>query len=84
MADWNIRVLLQSLRQMKKGIANKGNLSVMVLVPPDGPEGVRQKVQAYLGRYYEAMDLRVYWGTAREFCGELARRYRAKQAVAAR
>ena len=84
MADWNIRVLLQSLRQMSKGLNSKGNLSVMVLVPPEGPDAARQKVQDYLGRYYQAMDLRVYWGTAREFCGELARRYREKPGAGTR
>lgn len=79
MADWNIRVLLQGLRNLSKGQRGRGNLSIMVLVPPEGPDAVQQKVQDYLGKYYEAMDLRVFWGTAREFCGELSRRYRQKK-----
>ena len=67
MADWNIRVLLQSLRRLGQGLGGKGNLSVMVLVPPEGSEGTQQKMQDYLARYYEAIDMRVFWGTARQF-----------------
>ena len=78
MADWNIRVVLQGLRSLGQSFNRAGNLSVMVLVPPDGPDGVRQKMQDYLDRYYAAMDLRVYWGTAREFCGELATRWKQR------
>ena len=43
---------------------------------------VKQKatemMQDYLDRYYAAMDMRVYWGTAREFCGELGARFKAR------
>jgi hypothetical protein len=69
LADWNFRVLLQGLRP------NSLRRSVVVMVPPAGPEGTREKAQEYLEQYYAAMDLRIYWGTAREFCGELRRRW---------
>jgi hypothetical protein len=78
MADWNIRVLLQGLRRLGQGLGGRGNLSVMVLVPPEGPEGTQQKMQDYLARYYAAIDMRVYWGTARQFCGELASRWKQR------
>lgn len=78
MADWNIRVLLQGLRKLSKGLSARGNLSVMVLVPPEGQDDAQLKVQNYLDRYYQAMDLHVYWGTARQFCGELADRWSQK------
>jgi hypothetical protein len=78
MADWNIRVLLQGLRRLGQGLGGRGNLSVMVLVPPEGPDGTQEKMQDYLGRYYAAIDLRVYWGTARQFCGELASRWKQR------
>jgi hypothetical protein len=78
MADWNIRVVLQGLRRRGQGLGGKGNLSIMVLVPPEGPEGTQQKMQDYLDRYYAAIDLRVYWGTARQFCGELASRWKQR------
>jgi hypothetical protein len=76
MADWNIRVLLQGLRRLGQGLGGRGNLSVMVLVPDEGTEGTREKKQEYLDRYYAAIDLRVYWGTARQFCSELATRWK--------
>jgi SIR2-like domain len=78
MGDWNIRVLLQGLRRLGQGLGGKGNLSVMVLVPPEGPEGSQQKMQDYLARYYAAIDMRVYWGTARQFCGDLAARWKQR------
>jgi hypothetical protein len=78
MADWNIRVLLQGLRRLGQGLAGKGNLSVMVLLAPEGAEGTQQKMQDYLDRYYAAMDMRVYWGTARQFCGDLAARWKQR------
>jgi hypothetical protein len=76
MADWNVRVLLQGLRRLGQGLGGKGNLSVMVLVPPQDAEGTQQNMQRYLDRYYAALDMRVYWGTARQFCGELASRWK--------
>ena len=70
LADWNFRVLLQGLRPTAL------RRSVVVLKPPEDSEEKSNKVQEYMDRYYAAMDLRVYWGTAREFCGELRRRWR--------
>jgi SIR2-like domain len=69
LADWNLRVLMQGLRPQ----ANR--TSYMVLVPPQGPAKVRKKAQKYLEQYYGAMDIRVFWGTAREFCGQLGPRW---------
>ena len=78
MADWNIRVLLQGLRRLGKGLGGRGNLSVMVLLPPAESEGTQQKMQEYLDSYYAAIDMRVYWGSARQFCGELATRWKQR------
>src|SRR5262249_26133886 len=81
MADWNIRVLLQGLRRLSQGLSSRDNLSVIVLLPPDGPDAERQqKLQDYLDRYSASASLKVYWGTAREFCGELAARWKAQPA----
>jgi SIR2-like protein len=73
LADWNFRVLFQGLKQRLQGL-----LSVAVMLPPPGDsEETRQKEKAqnYMKHYYEAMDLRVYWGTAREFAAELRKRW---------
>jgi hypothetical protein len=70
LADWNLRMLLQGLRLTRL------TLNILVMPAPRGPGPIQQKAQQYLERYYAEMDLRVYWGTAREFCGELRRRWR--------
>ncbi len=71
LADWNFRVLFQGLKQRLQGL-----LSVAVMLPPPGDsEETRQKAQDYMKHYYEAMDLRVYWGTARAFSAELRKRW---------
>ena len=70
LADWNFRVLFQALRPSLQRL-----MSVAVLVPPRDTKSARKKAQEYLNRYYESMDLRVYWGTAREFSAELRKRW---------
>jgi hypothetical protein len=70
MADWNFRVIFQGLRQSMK------LMSVAVMLAPAGDsEETKEKARAYLDHYYAALDMRIYWGTAREFCAELRRRW---------
>lgn len=69
MADWNFRVLFQGLRP------NLKLMSVAVLVPPGNSEPSRIKAQEYLDKYYKALELQVYWGSAREFSAELRKRW---------
>jgi hypothetical protein len=69
LADWNFRVLFQALPNPHKSVA--------VLLPPGDSAESRQRAQAYLDRYYAALALRVYWGTAREFCAQLRQRWQA-------
>jgi hypothetical protein len=75
LADWNFRVLLQGLsRYMERGL---GRTHIAVMVPPNisNSEAQQKKAQAYLSNYYENIDVRVFWGTARDFCTELAQRW---------
>lgn len=72
LADWNFRVLLQRLRP------SQGSTSVAVLTPPPGnSEELREKAKTYLGKYFGAMRMSVYWGTAREFSRDLLGRWEA-------
>ena len=69
LADWNLRVILRGLRI-------RSRMSIAVLLPPT--ETASDKAQEYMTRYYrqiEDMDLRIYWGTAREFTAELRQRW---------
>jgi len=71
LADWNFRMLFQMLRPDPQYI------SVAVLLPPGPNEPSPAAAQEYLEQYYAAMKLRVFWGTAREFAGELRSRWGA-------
>lgn len=70
--DWNFRVLLRNFARFMESSISRLNVAVM-LVPP-GSEEAKQKAQEYLTSYYENIDVRVFWGTAREFLEELQRR----------
>ncbi len=39
----------------------------------------RAKAMGYLERYYHNLDLKVYWGTARQFCGDLWARWQERR-----
>ncbi len=67
LGDWNFRVLFQGLPKLRLR-------NIAVLKPPDDAAKA-EKQRAYLEQYYAAIDLHVYWGTAREFCAELRRRW---------
>jgi hypothetical protein len=68
-ADWNFRVLFQSLlpRLQTQGFA-------VIYAPSDPEKGAKQR--AYFERYYSALDLHIYWGTATEFSTELLERWK--------
>jgi SIR2-like domain len=69
LADWNFRVLFQMLRPEPQYI------SVAVLLPPGPNEPSPEEAQQYLDEYYAEMNLKMFWGTAREFSLELRRRW---------
>src|SRR5262245_29760419 len=70
LADWNFRVLLQGLRPSAQ------RRSYLVIPPPTGPGPTQEKGQSYMEKYYGQLGLTICWATAREFCGELRRRWR--------
>ncbi|HKN83614.1 MAG TPA: SIR2 family protein [Pyrinomonadaceae bacterium] len=74
-ADWNFRVLLRGLsRYMESGLRRS---HFAVLTTPSASEELRAKARDYLSEYYENIDVRVYWGSATDFVGELRRRMAA-------
>ena len=65
-------MLLRSFdRLMESSVAR---LNVAVMPPPKGTDEEKQKAQDYLTKYYENIDVRVYWGTARDFVKDLSDR----------
>jgi hypothetical protein len=71
--DWNFRVLLRSFDRLAESSVSR--LNVAVMRAPAGSDEVKEKTQDYLTKYYENIDVRVYWGTARDFVKELWERW---------
>lgn len=71
--DWNFRVLLKSLARSME--ASVKRLNVAVMLAPAASESSQKAVQDYLTKFYQNIDVRVYWGTAREFLKELQERW---------
>ena len=64
LADWNFRVIHRGL--VMAGEQSLRRLSVNVQLPP-----ADQQSRDYLEKYFGAMNVQVYWGTASEFAREL-------------
>jgi hypothetical protein len=79
LADWNFRVVLQGLsRFIEKGL---GRTHFAVMLPPEVPNSQEQqeKATAYMSKYYERIDVKVCWASAKDFCTELRARWDASQ-----
>lgn len=73
LADWNFRVLLRSFKRfMERSVSS---LNVAVMLAPAASESTQHKAEEYLTAYYENIDVRVYWGTVRDFVKELQERW---------
>ena len=75
-ADWNFRVLLRSLAGFLESSLKRTHFAV--ITPPTASETMKQKAQDYLSAYYDNIDVRVYWGTAREFTRDLRSRMKVQ------
>jgi hypothetical protein len=74
--DWNLRVLLRTLVQSADRSSQK--LSVSVQLEPDDKmvEAVgKDAAIRYLEKYFEGLNIRVYWGRLDDFLIELRRRW---------
>lgn len=74
LSDWTFQVLMRGVKGAIGGAT--GATSVAVQLPPDDVSDP-DRAQAYLQCYFEEVQrskVRVYWGTAREFCAELRER----------
>jgi SIR2-like protein len=70
LADWDFRVLHRGL--VMAGEQSLRRLSVTVQLKPS------EAAQTYLAQYFEAMNVRVYWGSAEDFMAELGARWEAR------
>jgi hypothetical protein len=75
LADWDFRVLFRGLVMSTESSLRR--ISVTVQLPPrstDALESTQQQTQKYLDEYFKRIDIRAYWGNAREFVAELRQR----------
>jgi len=68
LADWNFRVIFRGLIDSTERSLRR--LSVAVQIERDA------NTQKYLTAYFKKEDVQIYWGTAREFCMELKKRWK--------
>jgi hypothetical protein len=73
LADWTFRVLFRGLITSTEGSLRR--ISVTVQLPPHAPGLTQQRAQEYLDKYFNKIEVRVYWGTCREFSSELRKRW---------
>lgn len=71
--DWSFRVLFRGLVNSTESTLRR--VSVAVQLSPESPNASQEKTQEYLDEYFNTMDMRVFWGTAREFAAELRQRW---------
>jgi hypothetical protein len=67
--DINFRVLFRSIINSVERSSSFGGFTVQFPRPDE------ESAQQYLESYFEKMDMKVVWGTAHEFMGELAKRW---------
>jgi hypothetical protein len=66
--DWSFRVLFRGLVTSTESSLRRISITVQLPSP--------RASQEYLDKYFRKIDVRVYWGTAREFAAELGQRWR--------
>src|SRR5262249_43384069 len=77
LADWNFRVVLQTLtRFMEQGVRRR---HLAVMLPPKGVAGQEAQVLDYWVKYYERLDIQVCWTNAVDFLTELENQWKAAQ-----
>lgn len=74
LADLSFRVLFRGLVTATESSLRR--ISVTVQLPPAEKGNTRSEMQQkYLTKYFGSKDIRVYWGSARQFASELRQRW---------
>lgn len=74
LTDWDFRVIFRGLvGSMERGL-RRTSVAVQ-LTPEDMEEHIREARKEYLSRYFQNLDIKVYWGTAQEFAAELREKW---------
>ena len=75
LSDWNFRVIFRSLITSTEPSLRR--ISVTVQLPPStgATKDIADLERQYLRNYFEKIDVKVFWGTAREFAQQLKARW---------
>ena len=75
LSDWDFRVMFHLLASYLEIATSRTHVAVQIApIADEAPEDQRKRVQGYLDLYFEKykkLDIRIYWGTCREFLQEL-------------
>jgi hypothetical protein len=71
--DWSFRTIFQGLMRTVSNVQQRRHVSVQ-LPPTDRDDARRQGARDHWDRYFDHLNIDVFWGTADEFCAELHRR----------
>jgi hypothetical protein len=75
--DWGFRVLLHALNAFEGAELRKRFTSVAIQLDAEtATPSARKKAREYIGRYFGAANVNIYWGSPEEFIAELAERAR--------
>jgi len=76
LADWNFRVVMRSLSRFMESGLRRRNFAVMLPPPTAGEKNseAERSQEKYLTKYYDRLNVAVYWGTIKEFLKELQER----------
>ena len=74
LADIDFRLLFRSLLGNLTNSIHRMNVAVQL--PYDDAHPNKEKAEAYITKYFGKIEVRVYWGTARQFAKELWDRWR--------
>ena len=75
LSDWDFRVMFHLLASYLEITMSRTHVAVQIApVPDEAPEDQKKRVQGYMNLYFEKykrLNIRIYWGTSREFLLEL-------------
>jgi len=75
LSDWSFRVIFRGLVASKEKSLRRMSISVQLPPISSSDPATQHNAQKYLDSYFGMFDIKVYWGTAREFMTELRQRW---------
>lgn len=76
--DLDFRVIFRSLVSYLEKSLSRAHVSVqLVPVGKEASEEQKKAAQEYLERYFDKLDIRVYWGDCKKFAADLRKRWKA-------